>query len=624
MIAVAAWAMSVLAACTPSEQQDTKEAALSSPARAAAAAHPGEALYEAHCAQCHSGAGQAGAPHRIFMTQMAPDMILAAMNSGAMRQQAQALSSAERRQVVDYLAKDEPAVTRAATVSCESPANSGNEAPYAMAWGIDLANRRFIGESDARLSGEDIHRLKLRWVFAYPNANRARAHPLFFDGDVIVGSQDGTVYALDGKSGCVRWRFRASAEVRTGITPARRSVGGETTWVGFFSDFQARAYAIDLTDGELLWKTKVDPHPGATGTGQPTYFDGRLFVPVSSLEVGQAGDPNYPCCTFRGSLVALDADTGTQLWKTYTIAEAAVEVGKNPVGATTYAPSGAPIWSSPTVDPERRRLYVGTGENYSSPSQGSSDAIMAVEMDTGAIVWVRQTTEGDAWNAACLPQFPDRSNCPEEDGPDYDFGAPPILMRDGERGILVAGQKSGVVYGIDPDDGEIVWHRRLGRGGVLGGVHFGMAANTDTVFVPIHDNNDGIRDMSEARPGLYAVDAFTGELKWSTPARGSDCDGRDNCEPGISAPPTVIPGAVIAGHGSGWLRAYDISDGKPLWEFDTFGEFETVSGDTARGGGMSGGTGPIAADGWLYANSGYFNVLSPMPGNALLAFSIED
>jgi polyvinyl alcohol dehydrogenase (cytochrome) len=487
--------------------------------------------------------------------------------------------------------------------------------------------RRQPAESGG-LVAADAAELDLKWSFAYPNAIQARSQPTVAGGTLFVGSQNGTVYALDAKTGCVRWTYRASAEVRTPITISFWAEGDENVRpVAYFGDILARAYAIDAQTGDLRWMTKVDDHPNATITGAPVLVEDRLYVPVSSLEVVNAVDTAYECCTFRGSLVALDTSDGSIVWKTYTIDEVASDAGVTSAGTRILAPSGAPIWNSPAVDLKRRRLYAGTGENYSSPAGDTSDAIIAFDMDGGEKLWVYQATAGDAWNVACLSQYaPDPANCPEENGPDFDFAAAPMLIALGDgRDILVAGQKSGDAMAIDPDTGKSIWRERVGRGGVQGGVHFGIAAEGATAYIPINDmaypeDVTRYKFTTPARPGMFALDAATGETLWEHLAEDV-CGDEQFCNPGISSAVTAIPGAVIAGHLDGRLRVYDASDGAVLWEFDTKQKFETVSGETAQGGSMSGG-GPVVADGMLYVNSGY-GIYFHMPGNVLLAFGTK-
>lgn len=592
--------------------------------------HPGLEPYAAHCASCHEGGGYK-APHHLFLSMMAPDAILHSMD-GIMSAQSAALNDQQKKDVAEYIAGRslDSVVVNYPPPTCEQTDLEMNQTPAQTGWGVDGSNTRFQSAQTGGLSAENNMQLELKWAFAFPNAIQARSQPAIAGDTVFVGSQSGRVYALDAKAGCVRWTFRASAEVRTAIVVSPWNAGDNDARPQiFFGDILARAYAVDARSGELLWSKRVDDHPNATITGTPTLVGDRLFVPVSALEVVAAADPKYECCTFRGSMVALNSSNGDLLWKSYTIDDEPADAGKTSAGTTILAPSGAPIWNSPTVDLQRGQIYGGTGENYSSPAEGGSDAIIAFDMATGKKNWITQTTTGDAWNAGCLVYFTkDAANCPEENGPDFDFSAASILLqlKDG-KDILVAGQKSGIVYGINPDNGAIVWQSRVGRGGVQGGVHFGMAAGDGLLYVPINDMfypEDLTRyDFKhDPRPGIYALDPATGKEVWAQPADNVCSEDRKEwCDEGISAPATAIPGGVIAGHMDGRLRIYSAKDGKILWDFSTLREFETVSGEVAQGGSMS-GSGATVADGMLYMNSGY-GIYEHMPGNVLLAFELK-
>ncbi len=582
----------------------------------------GEQVYQEHCAQCHEG-GVAKSPHKMFLEMLAPDAIYASMNDGVMQAQAQMLDDAERRAVAEYLAK---ASLDDYFAPALPPACSAAEAvfdfakpPMSSGWGVSLANTRYVSEEAAGLGADDIAKLELKWAVAFPNALRARSEPGIAGGALFVGSQDGTVYSLDADTGCLRWTFRASAEVRTAIVVSPWEAGDDQARpVLYFGDLLARAYAVDALNGELLWSVKVDDHPNATITGTPTLTDDRLLVPISSLEVTSAADPNYECCTFRGAVSALSVDDGSLLWKQYTVEGEPGQVGETVVGTAIIAPSGAPIWNSPSVDPDADLLYVGTGENYSSPAEGNSDAIIAMSVDSGEKEWVFQATENDAWNVACmLPEA--NQNCPEENGPDYDFGAATMLVdtEDGTR--LIAGQKSGEAFALDPATGELIWRKRLGRGGIQAGIHFGMAAMDGVLFVPISDFDDDMEHELPARPGMYAVDARSGEVLWHTPHE-NNCGDRENCDPGISAPATATRHAVFAGAMDGVFRAYDPGTGDELWQFDTAREFSALGGASGLGGTIGGSSGPVIADGMVYTTSGY-GMYFHMPGNVLLAFA---
>ena len=614
--------------CTPSVARDDAASELDDPelraqlqgSGGATDEHPGAALYDQHCATCHNG-GVARAPARNILELLAPEAMLAALESGIMRQQAAALGPGQRRQVVEYLV-GAPDATPPHIARCDANDDwfDRNEAPFADGWGIDYANTRHVPAEHGGLTAGDLDGLEVKWVFDYPRATRARSHPSFAGGAVFVGSQNGTVYALDRASGCVRWTYTAGAEVRTGITIPKWD--GDAPAIGYFADILARTHAVNLATGEGLWKTKVDEHQNATTTAQPVVFDGRVFQPVSSLEVVPAADPNYPCCSFRGQITTMDAANGKILRKTYTIDDAPSQVATNNVGTPILAPSGAPVWNTPTLDTKMRRLYFGTGENYSSPADDRSDAIMAMDIDSGKLLWVRQTTSRDAWNVACMVFIQNKTNCPVEKGPDVDFGAPPILVEHEGQRILVAGQKSGEIFGINPSDGDLVWRNKVGRGGNQGGMHFGMAAEGRLIYVPISDYTDASLSSEDARPGLYALDAFTGELVWSHRAP-EVCGDLPDCDPGISAAISAIPGAALAGHMDGHLRAYARDDGRLLMDMDTKQAFSTLSGREARGGSFGGGTAPVAYRGMLFANSGY-GLYFHMPGNVLIAMGPAD
>lgn len=576
--------------------------------------HPGRTLFAEHCATCHAG-GIVKAPAVVWLKMMAPDAILGAMRGGIMSQQAAGLSAQQQDQVAEYLTGIHLADFKrpAPPPVCVGKAADFSGAPPALvSWGHD--NRRFIPENVGDLNASDFPKLKLKWAFAYPNAVRARSQPAVGWNTIFVGSHDGTVYAFDIVSGCTKWTFRATAEIRDAIVidPEHKRV--------YFGDVLGRVYALDAMTGRVLWRTKVEDHPNGTITGSVTLGGGALFVPISSLEVTSAANPQYACCTFRGAVVALNAASGSVKWKAYTVPNPPREQGKTSVGTPIFGPSGAPVWGAPTFDAKRNRVYFGSGENYASPADGNSDALFAVDATTGVRVWVRQLTAMDAWNVGCM--ISGNPNCPKENGPDFDIASSPLLIDLGkDKDIIVAGQKSGYVFGIDPTTGAVVWKQRLGHGGTQGGVHFGMSAEGTTVYVPIVDMADTFDnrtyDVSVNGAGIHALDAATGNILWrhKTP---NICDGQLYCDPGVSAATTAIPGAVMAGHLDGWFRVYDKNDGKILWSYDTRQAVKTITGTTTTGGSMS-GPGSVAYNGYLIFNSGY-GMYFHMAGNALLVF----
>ena len=575
--------------------------------------HPGKDLFETNCAGCHNGAVPK-APQQVWLEMMSPDAVLAALNGGVMAKQAAHLGAQQRVQIAEYLARISLADYKspAPPARCPSAQLAGGPPPARVGWGQD--NRRFVPAAVAGLGRADVPRLKLKWAFAYPGAIRARSQPTIGWGTLFVGGHDGTLYAFDLASGCLRWSSRVSAEVRTAI------VADPTSKRLYFGDILGRAYALDAMTGRLIWQRKVDDHPNATITGTPTLAAGMLFVPVSSLEVTSAADPKYACCTFRGQVVALNLADGGEKWRTYTVTQPPRPQGKTSIGTNIIGPSGAPVWNSPTYDAKRNLLYFGSGENYSSPADANSDAVIAVDARSGKRKWTAQLTRGDAWNVGCMMG---NENCPKEKGPDLDVAASPLLIPiGGGRDIIVAGQKSGVAFGIDPDSGKLLWQRRLGHGGTQGGVHFGMAAEGMRVFVPINDmadTKDGRKYDARIRgAGLHALDARSGRVLWSMKAPDR-CAGKQYCDPGISSAVTAIPGVVFAGHLDGQFRAYDSVSGKVLWALDTNRPVKTLSGAEGRGGGMS-GPGAAIGDGYVAVNSGY-GLYYHMPGNVLLVFA---
>ena len=455
---------------------------------------PGAALYASNCATCHNGTVPR-APHFSWLEMMPARTLIAAMNGGIMATQSAHLGTSEHIHIVEYLTRQRYVVSAAddlADLYCAgASARFDVERPAAaVSWGHDT--RRFIPEAVAGISAEDVPGLELAWTFVFPDALRARSQPAIGYGAVFVGSQDGRVYALDLASGCVRWAFQAAAEVRGGVVVAQI----DDRPLAFFGDILAWVYAVDALTGEQVWSRKADAHPSATLTATPALHDGTLYVPVSALEVIAAADPEYECCTFRGSVLALEALTGAVRWVSYTIPAAPSSHRETSLGTKVYAPSGAPIWASPVIDKKRNRLYAGTGENYSSPADGNSDAVIALDLITGERLWTRQMTVDDAWNVACM--MADNPNCPEENGPDFDLGASLMLvdLPDGKQ-ALVGGHKNGSAFAFDlgknsatPEDPQPLWRTELGRGSIQGGVHFGMAVEGDTVYVPINDMND--------------------------------------------------------------------------------------------------------------------------------------
>ena len=437
-----------------------------------------------------------------------------------------------------------------------------------IGWGVDLANTRFQPAKAAGLDRDKVARLKLKWAFGFPDQSTAMAQPVAAGGRLFFGSAAGAVYSLDAKTGCEYWTFKAPAMVRAAISV---EAIGQGRYALYFGDVKANVYALDAETGKLLWQTQVDPHAYARVTGAPALHNGRLFVPVSSVEEAPAWNAKYACCTFRGSVAAIDTKTGKQVWKSYTIPDPPKATRVSPAGTQLGGPAGAAIWSAPTLDLKRKAIYVATGNSYTSPADRHTDAIVAFDMETGSMLWSQQMTPGDGWNFSCIS--PNKASCPDSHGEDLDFGSSPILKTAGARDLLIVGQKSGVVYALDPNQmGKIVWQARIGRGGSLGGVEWGMAADDEKVYVALSDNN---------RPtpgGLFALRLATGEKAWDTPAPKPSCLGKFGCTAAQMAAVTLIPGVAFSGSMDGHLRAYETSGGKIIWDYDTLQDYERSMG----------------------------------------------
>jgi polyvinyl alcohol dehydrogenase (cytochrome) len=382
----------------------------------------------------------------------------------------------------------------------------------------------------------------------------------------------------------------------------------------FFGDRKANAYAVDAQTGRELWVRKVESHPAAAITGALAYEAGRVFVPVQGLnEEGMGGFAGYPCCTFRGSVSALDADTGNVIWRTYTVEES-LPRPPAPDGTPAFGPAGGGIWSVPTIDSKRRLLYVSTGNGYADPPQPGTDAVLALDINTGEIKWSRQMTAGDAWALGCQQNRGVNSACPSELGPDFDLSAPAALVRLHGRDLLIVPQKSGMTWAIDPAaDGAVLWRSRIGAGSSLGG-QWGVAIEGDRVYV-------GVADLLTHNPGgMRALSLDDGHVIWEKPPQTKLCGFESGCSAGQGGPLTAIAGAVLNAGMDGGLRAYSTKDGSILWTFDTNREFETVNGVKAKGGSMD-SAGPVVVDGMVYITSGSGGLVG-RPGNVLLAFGL--
>ena len=569
----------------------------------------GATLFVQRCSSCHSPNNDMRAPAPAALHLMSQRFILAALDSGRMKFEAKGLSKTQRHAIAAYLAApDSPIVAFAG--NCSRDLDPPGHAPAWHGWGVNPSNNRYQNAIESGLSAESVGSLKLKWAFGFPGAAATFGQPTSYGGRVFVGSEDGTVYTLDAATGCLWWMYKASATVKTAI-----SVSGDGE-AAYFGDTNGNVYALRVADGSVMWRVHPEAHEAARVTGSPLLLGKRLYVPVSSGEEGASANPMYPCCTFRGSVVALDTSTGRTIWRSYTIDDAPKPTRKGPSGVQYYGPSGAAVWSSPTADLKAQVLYVATGNNYSDPSTDSSDAVIAYDLRTGKRLWSQQFTPKDVWNSGCVAEKKD--SCPAPHGDDYDFGAPPILtaLPNGRR-MLLAAQKSGIIYALDPDDkGRLLWKVRIGKGGPLGGVEWGGATDGRYSYFPLSDFDF---DNPNVGGGVFAVDLVKRKVVWHIDPAKPTCAGQYGCSPAQMAPPTLIPGVLFVGSLDGHLRAYEAKNGNLIWDFDTAQAFKTANGIPAHGGSLN-GAGPAIAGGMMFVNSGYTNA---MPGNVLLAFSAE-
>ena len=588
------------------------------------AAPSGEAVYQQRCAGCHDQTNPR-IPPRDALKQMPAARILRALDFGAMMTVAYPLNRDERTAVAGFLGLPGAAPGPAPEAFCrDRTVKIANPPRLAWnGWSPGTSNARY--QSAAGLNLDQVRGLKLKWAFGFEGDVTAFAQPTVLDGQVFVGSAAGMIHALRADTGCLQWVFQANGPVRSAIRAEPLGKG----YALLFGDQTGWFYALAAETGKVLWKKKIEEHDAARLTGAPVTYRGVVFVPVASWEETRSLEPGYACCTFRGSIVALRVRDGKQMWKTFTINDVPRQTGKTTKGTPQRGPSGAGVWASPTIDARRGVMYITTGDNYSSPTTDTSDAIMALKLSNGDVEWVRQTTPNDAYNSSCGS---DKTNCPKEDGPDFDFGSSAILVNDSGRDLLLAGQKSGIVYALDPEKrGEIVWQVRVGKGTSTGGVQWGMASDDQRVYA-------AVSDVARTRPtdpldtrrlildpkaggGLTALRIADGAKVWFAAPAPCAAGTPSGCSPAQPSAVTAIPGAVFSGSLDGHLRAFASEDGRVLWDFNTARDFETVNRVKARGGAID-GPGPVVVNGMVFVNSGYSR-FGGMPGNVLLAFSPE-
>lgn len=577
----------------------------------------GFAIFQTRCMTCHGNPAVERAPAPATIREMSPEKIYEALTTGAMKGQGANLNEDQRRMLATFMsgrplgseaqgdAKDMPNQCAA-----NPPMTDPAAGPAWNGWGADTGNSRFQSAKGAGLAPGDVPRLKLKWAFGFPTGLSAFGQPSVVSGRVFVGADTGYIYSLDAKSGCVYWSYKTKGSVRNAINVGPVKGRGAVKYGVWFGDAHANVYGLDAQTGKELWMTKVDDHFVARITAAPAYYNGRIYVPVSSSEEFTAATLDYPCCTSRGSVVALDASTGAKVWKTYVVSEPK-PTKKNSRGIQNYAPAGGSVWNTPTVDVKRHALYFGTGDSETEPAPDTTDAVMAVDLATGRKLWVYQAQADDAFLGGCGAATR-TDNCPAENGPDLDIGNSPILRTlAGGRRVLLAATKDGNVIALDPDkNGAVAWKINVApkpEGNAprarLGGIVWGGAADDKAAYYGL------------SAGAMVAVQLATGERLWFT---NLTPEGKRVSN---AAATTEIPGVAFVGGTDGKLHALSTTDGKVLWEYETAHEFPTVNKVAAHGGGI-GSAGVTVAGGMLFVGSGY-GITGNNSGNVLLAFSAE-
>ncbi len=631
----AAYGMAALAfASEPAWSQatgGTDPVALTKAQAAMPTPHPGKAVYEQACGGCHSNPEATRSPSFDTLKAMRYQTILYALNEGKMKVQASVLSTEQKSAVIDFLVGREPTSDEwVAKMMCPADRRTVKfDAPATVTgFGFDPKNHRRLNAAQAGLKTADLRQLKLAWAIGFPGATAMRSQPAVVGSTLFLPVADAArLFALDiSGPPCVQWMYQNEAPLRTSAAFGQLP-GGRKVIVT--SDVASRVHMVDAATGKRIWIQHVGLYPLSLTTGTPAIHGDRVYVPVSQYEISLGGNDNHECCKTHGAVTALDALTGKKIWTAHTMEEAK-PVRDRGDGKMIWGPSGAPIWTSPAIDAKRGVLYVGTGEATSEPAAPTTDAILAIDLKDGRIRWHFQATENDIFLTACARN---RSglNCPKSSvHRDVDFGASVIIAQraDGSD-VLLAGQKSGTVWALDPDKGgKLVWRQDFGEGSPLGGIHWGIAYDGTRVFAPINrPYGMSAPEGGTQKPGLHAVNVDGGAVAWTYSAE-PDCTGEraarvKSCTTniGFSGAPTVLDGAVISGSLDGFLHAFDAKTGELLFKFNTARPFDTLNGVAASGGAIDNAS-IVAANGLLFVNSGY-GMFGQTPGNVLLAFKAK-
>jgi polyvinyl alcohol dehydrogenase (cytochrome) len=508
--------------------------------------------------------------------------------------------------------------------------------------GYNLTNTR---NAVSTINSSNVSQLQLGFTQAEVDTNERRGAPVL-TSQVMYTPSKFKVIAMDRQTGCTFWSYE--------IPKKSALVGGD----GFRSMTYAPAtllkpamilagdndgviHAINAKTGELVWKNFVGTDSGYHRlTGTPQFAAGKLIVPMSSKEVlGAIFDPTGGCCRSHGLVVGVDAYTGKVDWTYHTTPDATLQSDLH------RGPNGVPIWSSPAIDTATSTVYIGAGQNYTYPTTSNSDSVIALNLKTGAVKWIFQATKDDAWNIGCSAPFPVNGTCDEPQGPDFDFGAPPILVTVNGVKTILAGDKSGVVYSLNAATGKKNWTRRLGVGGNLGGIHWGMGVDSTKLYVAVSDvivNKVSALDFISAgnaadasgkqmapapngTPGVYAVDIKTGAVVWEKHPTHLAADG-NTYKSAYSASVGVTNDVVFAGSLNGVIKAFRTTDGAEVWSYDTVKAVTDVNGAAGQGGTID-GAGMVIGGNTMAVLSGFdqfggTNVLQAGKGNVVYMFKM--
>lgn len=586
----------------------------------------GEQLFGQYCATCHEG-GDPRAPSLVSLNTMSADDLRFALTAGVMSAQGQALTDSQLAVLVEHLAREPVSDSWIANSQCHADRmNITLDTVSLPGPGGDAAFGRNISAAQSGLERDRLNNLEVAWTIVFPGIGGLRSTPVITNDTLFYpAASDTRVYAIDVSTGCIKWHYDAGASLRSSIVLAEDLPDGQPRL--YVTDERARLHAINPLTGEQEWVRSgtLDEGMHTRLTGTPAIFESSLFIPVSASGVQRGAQDTHECCDGRGGVLAVNAMTGEEIWRYATMPPAEYTGERNAAGTRLRGPSGAPVWASPSVDPDRRQLYITTGENTSLPATETSNAFIALDIDTGEVVWQFQAVANDVWNMACTGREYG-ANCPAHDDSirkDWDFGSAPALvtLTSGEQ-RLVAGQKSGHLWALSPDNGEVIWQQRIGQGGALGGNHWGIAHDGERVFLPISD--PGSYPNPERFPGVYAFEVTNGEPLWSYSASPACDDGRqervENCNSrfGFSAMPLVVDGVVIAGAVDGRLYLFDGEDGRVMGVYDTALPFSGSNGIGGHGGSLDAHT-ISAGSGMIFVGSGY-NRFSQREGNVLIAY----